>query len=67
MNLYDLIEDAKVNGRASHDLREHCALNFLEVFAAYKQLVQCARDNGCMFMFYENHDARIQKMENVKT
>ncbi len=40
MNIYELIEKAKTDGRLSHDLREHCANNFLKTFEALKEITE---------------------------
>jgi hypothetical protein len=37
MNIYYLKEKAKADGRSAHDLREHCALNFMKALEALKK------------------------------
>lgn len=60
-----LPEQHRMNGPASAQYAAHCRNHFMEALKAYKRLVQSARNNGCMFLFSEDHDAIIAKLEEV--
>jgi len=58
MKLSDLIFSAQYDGLAAHNLREHCATNFIRTFEALKQEHQ-------IYIFqstFPNHDPSICKV-----